>query len=168
MEHQNVIEKNDWKEEFVSKLKREQMLTEMQNVTDILTFLNSYFKDLMIEMNEINKDCVSHQAYDRDREFDQKGMFYAVINGYKNAKIEYYEERKNGNSGYNGVTIKTITRDTRNDITTVSQEITWLVAEDGIPYIKELNGNGNLTGDSNKLNVEMLDKIVENYFMNVF
>ena len=168
MKHQNVIEKNDWKEEFVFKLKREQMLTKMENVTDILTFLNSYFNDLMIKMNDISKDSVSHQVYDHDREFVQNGKFYVVINGYKNARIEYLNERKDGDGGNNGVTIKAITRDSRNDNTTVSQELAWLVVENDIPYIKELDEKGNLTGESIKLGIEMLDKIIKNYFMNVF
>lgn len=166
MEVKNVIKKKDWKEEFVSKLTRERILIRIENLKDIVTFLNSYFEDLKTMMNEINSEAINYRPYDWDDVSDKTGMFYAKINGYKIAKIEYYQKRKNGDGGSNGIIIKTVINDDTNDIKINSREIAWLVVEDNIPYINKLDANDELMGEPEKLSVKKLDEIVEQFLMN--
>lgn len=155
MQQQIEVSTKDWKEEFAYYLKRKQKLKVTSDNNDILTFLNSYFEDLKEELNGISEGVVEHSITEYD------GKFYALIDGYKSATMEYYHENE-------GIILKFITTNKMNSPHTISKRVAWLMADDNMPFIKSsFNNNHTPKGDSIIFDVEMLDKIVEECFMNV-
>lgn len=155
MQQQTELETKDWKKEFVYYLKRNQKLNVVSNNSDILSFLNSYFEDLKEELNGISESSVEHSITEYD------GEFYAIINGYKSAKLKYYIEN-------NGVVIKALTRDVMKFPSSISKNIAWLIADDDMPFIKTLfELDGTPKGSAELFEVKMLDEIVKTYFINI-
>lgn len=155
MQQQTKLETKDWKKEFIYYSKSNQKLKVTSNNSDILSFFNSYFEDLKEELNGISDGIVEHAINEYD------GEFYAVINGYKSAKLRYYIEN-------HGVVLKSVTKDVMNTPDPVSKRKAWLIADDNIPFIKtSFEFDGTPKGDAKFFEVKMLDEIVEAYFIGI-
>jgi len=155
VQQQTEVATKDWKKELVYYLKRNQILSVTSDNNDIFNLLNSYFDNLKKELDEINEDVVKHENS------GVEGKFYALINGYKSATFKYFYESE-------GVVLKFTTVDRMSFPQTISKKVAWLMADDNMPFIKtSFDTDGNPKGNAEIFEIEMLDKTVEAYFMNV-
>jgi len=155
VQQQAEVETKNWKNEFVDYLKSNQKLKVVSDKNDILKFLILYFEELKNELNEISEGAVEHSA----TKFE--GKFYAELNGYRSAQIEYYNMK-------NGIVLKSVTRNTMNNSTTKVEKMAFLYVDDNMPFIKtSFDVYGEPIGDAEIFKVKILDEIVEAYFMNV-